>query len=67
MFDGNLTDGINVFLHNPQTVPGFEISRMPTSFAVHFGQRARVEVSGLRYESIPGSKIPCMESLKPFQ
>ncbi|VDD82168.1 unnamed protein product [Mesocestoides corti] len=67
MFDAPNYDGINVFVHNPGTFPGYEISSMPTSFAVHFGQIARVEVTGLEFVSSSDGSKKCTRNPLPYR
>lgn len=67
MFDAPSYDGINVFVHNPGTFPGYEISSVATSFAAHFGQIARVQVNGLQSVSLTDGTKMCYESPKSYR
>lgn len=67
MFDAPSYDGINIFVHNPGTFPGFEISSLPTSFAVHFGQIARIQVNGLQFISTKQGIKKCSTNPKPYK
>nr|CUU99024.1 hypothetical transcript [Hymenolepis microstoma] len=67
MFDAPQYDGVNVFLHSPGTFPGYEISGVATSFAVHFGQIARVQVNGLQSVSSNEGNKKCYASPPPYR
>lgn len=67
MFDAPSYDGINIFVHNPGTFPGYEISSMPSSFAVHFGQIARIQITGLQFVSTTRGFKKCSKHPKPYK
>ncbi|VUZ57347.1 unnamed protein product, partial [Hymenolepis diminuta] len=67
MFDAPRYNGVNVFVHSPGTFPGYEISGVATSFAVHFGQIARVHVTGLQSVSSNEGNKKCYDSPPPYR
>ncbi|VDL89515.1 unnamed protein product [Schistocephalus solidus] len=67
MFTDKVYDGINVFVHNPRTFPTYEISHMPTSFPLRYGQIAHIEISGLQYTSDMSGRKACIKSKNPYR
>ncbi|VDN24219.1 unnamed protein product [Dibothriocephalus latus] len=67
MFTDKVYDGINVFVHNPGTFPTYEISHMPTSFPLRYGQIAHIEISGLQYTSDMSGRKACIKSTAPYR
>ncbi|VDP91966.1 unnamed protein product [Echinostoma caproni] len=66
-FTDDINDGIHVLVHNPNTFPTYEISNMPTSFSLRYGQQATVEVFGLKYRSDLSGRKSCIIHKAPYR
>ncbi|THD22827.1 FMRFamide-activated amiloride-sensitive sodium channel [Fasciola hepatica] len=66
-FSDDVNDGIHVLVHNPFTFPTYEISSMPTSFSLRYGQQATVEVFGLKYRSDMSGRKSCIVKNNPYK